>query len=101
MIINGEYWSVEIVPSNHPMLRRSTGGYTIGACDDNYKTIYICEGLEKEQMRHVLCHEITHAAMFSYNVNLAIEQEEIVADLMATYGQEIINKTNKIFKEIS
>ena len=31
--------------------------------------------------------------MFSYNINLNIDQEEILADLIATYGQEIMNIT--------
>jgi hypothetical protein len=36
--------------------------------------------------------------MFSYNVNLSYEQEELVADLMATYGQEIIKITNALIE---
>lgn len=51
-------------------------------------------------MKKVLCHEITHAAMFSYNVELNVQQEELLADLIATYGQEIIDITNKIFTRI-
>lgn len=38
--------------------------------------------------------------MFSYNVELTLEQEEIVADIIATYGEEIIEQTNNIFKKI-
>ena len=38
--------------------------------------------------------------MFSYNVDLTIEQEELVADLIATYGEEIIDITNQMFKKI-
>ena len=78
MRINGEYWSIAFVSPRHPALKRSIGGYTIGACDDNLKTIFISEGLTNEKMRKVLCHEITHAAMFSYNVSLTYEQEEMV-----------------------
>jgi len=37
-------------------------------------------------MKKVLCHELTHAAMFSYGIELSIEQEELLADLIATYG---------------
>jgi len=51
-------------------------------------------------LKKVLCHEITHAAMFSYDVNLSIEQEELLADLIATYGEEIIEVTNRIFRKI-
>lgn len=38
--------------------------------------------------------------MFSYGVNLTLEQEELVADLIATYGNEIIEVTNRIFRKI-
>jgi len=37
-------------------------------------------------IKKVLCHELTHAAMFSYNVELTLDQEELFADLIATYG---------------
>ena len=50
------------------------------------KTIYLCEDLEYNLMKKVLSHELTHAAMFSYNVELNLEQEELFADLVATYG---------------
>lgn len=95
--INGEDWKILLVSSNHPALMRSDGSWTIGACDDNAKSIYILETLNNAYFKKVLCHELTHACMFSYNVDLCIEQEELLADLMATYGQEIIHITNLIF----
>ena len=98
--INGESWRIVLTSSAHPALFRSDGSLTIGACDDEVKTIYINENLSPQMMKKVLCHEIAHAAMFSYNVELSIDQEELLADLMATYGQEIIAKTNKIFNRI-
>lgn len=82
------------------MLIRSDGSLTIGACDDKTKAIYLNEELSPQKMKKVLCHEVAHAAMFSYNVDLSIEQEELLADLIATYGQEIISTTNKIFKRL-
>ena len=90
--INGEWWKVVLTSTIHPKLFRSNG-----SCDDESKTIYINENLSSTRMRKVLCHEITHAAMFSYNVELNVQQEELLADLIATYGQEIIDITNKIF----
>ena len=38
--------------------------------------------------------------MFSYGVELTLEQEELLADLIATYGQEIISITNLLFKKL-
>ena len=75
-----------LVSPSHPFLERNDGSWSIGACDDFTKTIYIVEGLSSEKLKKVLYHEITHAAMFSYNVFLTVEQEELVADLVATYG---------------
>lgn len=79
---------------------RSDKSLTIGACDNFTKTIYINQNLNDKQFKKVLCHEVTHAAMFSYNVMLTIEQEELLADLLATYGEEIIDITNQMFNRM-
>lgn len=98
--INGIDWAIVKTSPNHHKLARSDGSFTVGACDNDTKTIYLNETLSDHFLKKVLCHEITHAAMFSYNVHLTIEQEELLADLIATYGEEIIYITNKIFRKI-
>lgn len=99
--INGEEWRIALVSPLDPALRRSDKSYTIGVCDDILKTIFINKELSQEYVEKVLCHELTHAAMFSYNIDLTLEQEEILADLIATYGQEIVHITNLVFKRIT
>lgn len=98
--INGERWYIKFVPSFDPSLKLNNKEYTIGTCDDLTKTIYLDNRLKGSQLKKVLCHEIVHCAMFSYNVFLTLEQEELLADLIATYGEEIIYITNKIFKKL-
>lgn len=98
--INGEDWHIVAVPPHSPELKRIDGGYTIGVCDDDMKTIFVATGLPTGLLKKVLCHEIVHAAMFSYNVELTLEQEEIIADLAASYGEEIFDITDKMFKKI-
>lgn len=98
--INNVEWRILLVSPNHYKLQRDDGTYTIGSCDNTTKTIYICDMLSLDMMRKVLCHEITHAAMFSYNILLDINQEELIADLIATYGTEIIAITEKVFEKI-
>lgn len=98
--INGEYWKIIAAPSDDEKLRRSDGGFTVGVCDNNDKAIYLNSELEGDFLKKVLCHEITHAAMFSYDVFLTIFQEELVADLMATYGEQIIDITDDVFMSI-
>ena len=95
--INGELWFIKFVSPYNPMLYRSDGSRSVAAADDATNTIYINNTLDGLFLKKVLCHEITHAAMFSYNVELNVQQEELLADLIATYGQEIIDITNKIF----
>ena len=92
--INGETWHLVFVSPNHPSLIRSDGSVTIGMCDNDRKKIYIDYTLDEGLMHKVLAHEITHAAMFSYDVMLCPRQEELVAMLIDTYGQEIIAITN-------
>ena len=99
-VINNEMWHIAICQPHDPMLRRSDGSYAIGACDDASKTIYLNKDLRGSYLKKVLCHELTHAAMFSYNVELSIQQEEVVADLIATYGEQIIDITDEIFEII-
>ena len=98
--INGENWRVLIVSPMDPSLIGPSGRRTLGVCDDLSKTICIADGLAQKKMFKVLCHEITHAAMFSYNVVLSYAQEELLADLLATYGAEIIETANLIFHRI-
>ena len=100
MIINGERWRILFVSSNHPALLMDKGLYALGVCNDNNKTIYISLGLSEKKLKKVLCHEIVHAIMFSYHIILIKEQQEIMADLISTFGQEIICNVNKIFNDI-
>lgn len=100
-IINNIYWKLSYVPADFPLLQRTDGSFTIGACDNLTRTIYINEHLQGALLKKVLCHEITHAAMFSYNVNLTVQQQELVADLISTYGDQIVYITNKIFTKLN
>lgn len=99
-LINNIYWKISFVPPNFPLLQRPDGSFSIGSCDNLVKTIFLSEDLSGDLLKKVLCHELTHAAMFSYGVKLSIEQEELVADLISTYGEEIIYTTNKIFTRL-
>lgn len=98
--VNGVIWRIVIVQPYDPNLMRADGTYTLGCCDSAMKIIYIAEGLDGKTFYKVLAHEITHAAMHSYNVGLTVSQEELLADIIATYGGEIVKVTNKVFRKI-
>lgn len=98
--INGEKWKILLVSPNHPALLTPHHTYTLGCCDDDVKTIYLSDDLNPNYLKKVLCHELVHACMYSYNIDLNDYQEEVLADLIATYGQEIMLITNSIFKRL-
>ena len=99
--INGITWYMIRVRSDSPMLMRSDGSITVGMCDRESQTIYISDALHGRFLRKVLLHEICHSAMFSYGIDMSVDQEELFCDLLSTYGDEIIAITDSVFKALS
>jgi Zn-dependent peptidase ImmA (M78 family) len=99
-IINREIWYVKIVRPDYPLLKMPDGSFALGVCDDNYKVICINNQIHGRKFKEVLCHEIVHASMFSYNIYLDYDTEEFIANLISKYGEEIISITDKVFKNI-
>lgn len=89
--INGTIWHIQYKNSNSSELRRSDNTISLGVTDRNTHTIYLSDKLQGFMLRKVLIHEICHAVCMSYDVYLPIEQEEILCDFVATYGDEIFD----------
>lgn len=100
MIINGIRWGIRLVAPSHPMLLTPWKTHALGVCDKVTQTIYIDKTLSKHKLKETLCHEIVHAVMFSYGVDLTYNEEEMVADLVSQYGDEIIYLSNIIYSGI-
>ena len=98
--INGEKWLVKFEQPSAEIFITEDGFRTIGVCDDATKTIHLANSLRGKFLKKVLCHELVHAAMFSCNIKLEYEQEALLANLIATYGEEIIQITNDVFKRL-
>ena len=98
--INGEMWCVVLVEPDDIALLMHNNEFAIGACNDATKTIYINNRLHGEEFEKVLCHELVHAAMFAYDVKLGLEEEELIAEIIATFGEEIIDMTDMLFEKI-
>lgn len=99
--MNNIAWKIEYVKPTNQYLKNSFGVYTLGCCDRNTQTIYISDRLRGNMLRRVLLHEICHSAMWSYNVEMSVEQEEMFCNLIATYGDEIIGIVDDIFRILS
>ena len=89
--INGTIWQVQYENSNSSELRRSDNTISLGVTDRNTHTIYLSDKLQGFMERKVLIHEVCHAICMSYDVYLPIEQEEILCDFVATYGDEVFD----------
>lgn len=98
--INGERWYIVLVEPYDIALMMPDGGQAIGACNDSTKTIYISRAMRGAMLEKVLCHELVHAAMFAYDVLLEHDEEELIAEIIATFGEEIIDKTDIIFDKL-
>ena len=98
--INGEAWWIVLVAPNDIALLMPDGEFALGACNDATKTIYISNLFHGEEFEKILCHELVHAAMFAYDVELDINEEELIAEIIATFGEEIIDITDIMFERI-
>ena len=95
--VNGVKWKIAYVRSDHPIFKREDGSYTIGVCSNNEKCVFLNENLRGGMLKKVIIHEVSHAFMFEYHIDLTIEQEEVICDLIATYGEDIISVSSDIF----
>lgn len=89
--INGINWRVQYKNPLSGELKRSDGTNSLGATDRNTHAIYLSNALRGFMERKVLIHEVCHAICMSYDVYLPIEQEEILCDFVATYGDEVFD----------
>lgn len=89
--INSTNWRVQYENSNSGELKRSDNVSVLGVTDRNTHTIYLSNVLRGYMQRKVLIHEVCHAICMSYDVYLPVEQEEILCDFVATYGDEVFD----------
>ena len=98
--INGEQWWIVLVMPYDVALLMPNGDFALGACSDATKTIYISNELHGEIFEQVLCHELVHASMFAYNIMLEHHEEELIAEIVSIFGEEIIDITDIMFEKI-
>ena len=89
-----------MVSPAHPMLLTPWRTHALGVCDKVTQNIYIDKTLSPHLLKEVICHELVHAFMFSYSIDLSYDEEEIVAELMSQYGEQIFEITDIIYNGI-
>lgn len=98
--INNRIWHIVFTAPNSPKLRRSDNSLTVGVTDGNDGCIYLSDALRGAFLRKVLCHELVHCFMFSYSIHISIQEEEYIADWVATYGTELITLLDNLLYTI-
>ena len=91
MIINGVRWRVRLVSPAHPLLLTPWKTHALGVCDKVTQTICVDKTLSPQLLKEVLCHEIVHAFMFSYTIDVTYDEEELVAEFVSKYGKNILH----------
>lgn len=88
--INGVEWNIVFVSPQSDRLKRSDGSRTVGVAFLDENTIYIAKTVRGAFLKQVLAHELVHAFCLSYSLYMDIEEEEKLADWVATYGTELV-----------
>lgn len=91
--INGIRWRLLQVSPSNPALQTPNGNLALGCCDSTNHTIYIRKDLHDKKVKEVLLHEITHAVIYSYNIELTPTKEEDIVSIISSFGLEIIKLT--------
>lgn len=95
--INGYEWNIVFCRKNDDNLRRSDGTLTVGVTDWGNRTVYLSDMLRGAFLRKVFIHEVCHCAVFSYGIELNLEQEEFLCDFIASFGDEIFAIVDDMF----
>lgn len=88
--INGAKWNIVFVSPHDSCLMRSDGSKTVGVAFLDETTIYLSNRLRGAFLRRVTAHELVHAFCLSYSIFMSIDEEERLADWVATYGTELV-----------
>ena len=98
--INDIQWRILFVKPNNSKLYRSDNTLTVGVTDFGTRCVYLSDALNGSFLEKVLCHELVHCFMFSYNIHISIEQEEFMADWISTYGTELVYLLDDLMQTI-
>lgn len=100
-VINGVKWGIQYVRGADKRLMRSDGTLTLGVTDWNDKTVYLSDALHGDLLTKVVAHELVHCFMFAFSIHIPIEQEEFVADWVATYGVDLVFLLDELLQNMT
>ena len=87
--LNSIQWQILWVDNKNSLLSRTDGSMSVGVTDMNTHCIYLAKSLHGAFLRKVIIHELCHCVCMSYDIYMPIEQEEMLCDFVATYGDQV------------
>ncbi len=98
--IHNYKWIIKLVESNNKNLLMDDNEYHSGVTNFRDKVIYINSDLCKDSFSYTLYHELTHAFINSFGMLQVDWNDEIVADFVAVYIQDIMQAYNYVYKDL-
>lgn len=98
--INGKVFDIQYVSPTHEKLMKWDGTYALGCTDARDMCVYVNKFLKGALLRKVVCHELVHCFCIAYGCVLDVETEEICADFLATYGQEVFEVADEVLSDL-
>ncbi len=89
--LNSIQWQIVWVDNKNSLLSRTDGSMSVGVTDMNTHCIYLAKSLHGAFLRKVIIHELCHCVCMSYEIYMPIEQEEMLCDFVATYGDQVFD----------
>lgn len=101
---NGIPWHVMRVGHNSPALIDREGRAALATTDPHKRVICVSKDVSGARLQHVLMHELTHAVMASYGMDVGafafdrIAAEEWACNLIADHASEIVAGARRVFQ---
>jgi hypothetical protein len=74
--INHQKWKIMVTRPDSLHLRRMDNSFALASCDNKTRTIYLSTDIKEYDLRDVIIHEIVHAILFSYDINITASDNE-------------------------
>lgn len=99
--INNSNWKIKIT-DNKEELRDKEGHICKGTTCYRDSTVYIDNTVSRENLAHILRHELSHIYLYETQIRLKdLYTEEDICEFTAIYGRRIVNKVDNILKRIT
>lgn len=96
--INGILWRIFFCDPRDAVLYTGRTGFTLGVTDRELHMVFLSSELYGEKLRDVLMHEICHCFVYSYGIEIDVDDEECMCQFLEHYGEPVTFLTDEILR---